>query len=198
MEARSHSQSGLGRDRAVPEPAEGVQDDDFSRRITVAENINLRERLGRLEASIAFWAADVDAANEDSARLRAEIDGLRSQLRAAKDQSASAENSRATLLEAVADRDAHIAMLEGRVVDHDLQEIDSHRTRSRLQALRRRVRARMGRQAREIEGLRRTVNLGHAARLQVEEELRSCRLDVARNARYLDKLEERITLLRGK
>lgn len=198
MEARSHSHASPRAARAASDPAESVQEDDFSHQITVAENMNLRERVGRLEASIAFWAADVDEANEDNARLRAEIDGLRSQLRDAEDQRASAEDGRATLLEAIADRDAHIAMLEGRVVDHDLQEIDSHRTRSRLQALRRRVRSRMSRQAQEIEGLRRTVSLGHAARLQVEEELRSCRLDAARNARYLDKLEERIQHLRGK
>ena len=198
MEARSHPQTSPPKLRPVSDAAEGVPADDFSHQITAAENLNLRERVGRLEASIAFWAADVDEANEDNARLRSEIDALRGQLRDAEDQRVSAEDSKATLLEAISARDAHIAMLEGQVVDHDLAAIDSRRTRSRLHALRKRVRARLSAQAEEIEGLRRTVSLGHAARSQVEEELRACRLDAARNARYLDKLEERVSVLQSK
>ncbi|MEM7517664.1 MAG: hypothetical protein AAF368_12180, partial [Planctomycetota bacterium] len=58
---------------------------DFSHRIAAAENVNLRERISRLEGSIATWAADLDEAHDESLRLRSEIESLRSQARAAED-----------------------------------------------------------------------------------------------------------------
>jgi len=195
MDARSHPPARPLKPGPLPAADEGVEDDEFSHQITAAENTNLRERVGRLEASIAIWAADLDEASEENARLRAEVQGLRRELGGAMDKLEGLEGDKATLLESISARDAHISMLEGRVVEHDLAEIDSRRTRSRLHAIRRRIRARQARQAAEIEGLRRTVSLGHAARTQVEEELRACRVDAARNGRYLDRLEERIEML---
>jgi chromosome segregation ATPase len=170
---------------------------EFTHRIAVAENINLRERIGRLEASIAFWAADVDEATGESQRLRGEIDSLRTQARAADDARLAAEAERARLYEAVNLRDRHIAELEARIVTHDLDDVESRRTRSRLVTLRRRVRARMTAQADEIEGLRQMLVLGHAARRQVEDEVTEKRMDAVRNARYLDKLECRLEKAEG-
>ncbi|QDV06344.1 hypothetical protein Poly30_18530 [Planctomycetes bacterium Poly30] len=165
---------------------------DFSHRIAVAENLNLRERIGRLEASIASWAADVDEANEESQRLRTEIESLRAQARASEDARLAAEAERSRLYEAVSLRDAHIAELEARIVTHDMDDVNTRRTRSRLVALRKRARARFTAQAEEIESLRRMLALGHAARRQIEDELAEMRMDAERNARYLDKLERRL------
>lgn len=170
--------------------------EEFSRQVTLAENVNLRERVGRLEASMAFWAADLDEATAETQRLRGENEALKRRLREAEDRLATSEDRRAHLAEELSERDDHIAGLESRIVETDLAEIDAHRTRSRLHALRRRVRARMTAQAEEIDGLRRTLALGHAARSQVEAELREARLDAKRNARYLDKLEERLAATR--
>lgn len=193
MEARSTKPERLIHPSAVPKSAAEVPSaEEFSRQITVAENINLRERVGRLEASIAFWAADVDEASEENARLRSEIDGLKRQVREAGERANESEADGAALLEAVSARESHIALLESRVVEKDLEDIDSRRTRARLHALRMRVRSRLTSQSEEIEGLRRTLSLGHAARRQVEDELRDAHSDAARNARYLDKIEQRL------
>lgn len=191
MEARAQSSS-VRVDASGAQPRRVEGSDDFSRQVTLAENINLRERLGRLEASIAFWAADLDEANDEAARLRQELEGMKRLVREAEDRRATAEDARATLIEEVALRDDHIADLEARLHEHDLTAIDGHRVRARLEALRSRMRARIVAQAEEIAGLRRTLALGHAARVQVEAELRQCHLDAKRNARYLDKLEERL------
>lgn len=177
---------------APPEPATSDVADDFSHRIAAAENINLRERIARLEGSIASWAADVDEANEESQRLRSEIESLRTQARAAEDARLAAEAERARLYEAVNLRDAHIGELESRIVTHDMDDVETRRTRSRLVAIRKRVRARLTAQAEEIEGLRRMLALGHAARRETEDELSELRMDAERNARYLDKLERRL------
>ena len=165
---------------------------DFSYRIASAENVNLRDRIGRLEASIAFWAADVDEANEEAQRLRTEVDALRIQARAAEDARLAAEAERARLYEAVNLRDAHIGDLEARIVTHDMDDVETRRTRSRLVAIRKRVRAKMAAQSEEVESLRRMLALGHAARRQIEDEVAEMRMDGERNARYLDKLERRL------
>lgn len=171
-----------------------AEDDALDAQLTQAENANLKERLARLEGSIAFWAADVDEAKAEVARVRGELEEARRGLRDAEDQRAALEDERAALIDAVEARDSHIAALEARITEFDLREIDDRRTRSRLEAIRVRVRSRMAAQAEEIEGLRRTVALGHAARRQVEDELRAARSDAARNARYLDRVEERLRL----
>lgn len=183
-----------GEAAATPNPSETSLDvaADFSHRMTSAENVNLRERIGRLEASIAFWAADVDEANEEAQRLRSEVDALRIQARAADDARLAAEAERARLYEAVNLRDAHIGDLEARIVTHDMGDLETRRTRSRLVAIRKRVRARMVAQAEEIESLRRMLALGHAARRQIEDEVAELRTDGERNARYLDRLERRL------
>jgi chromosome segregation ATPase len=165
---------------------------DFSYRVAAAENVNLKERIGRLEASIAFWAADVDEANEEAQRLRTEVESLRVQARTAEDAKLAAEAERARLYEAVNLRDAHIGELEARIVTHDMDDVATRRTRSRLVAIRKRVRARMAAQSEELASLRRMLALGHAARRQTEDELAGMRMDGERNARYLDKLERRL------
>ncbi len=176
----------------APEAGGSEVANDFSHRIVLAENVNLRERLARLEGSIASWATDVDEANEETQRLRGEIDALRIQARAAEDARLAAEAERARLYEAVNLRDGHIAELEARILTHEMDDVETRRTRSRLVALRQRVRARMTAQADEIENLRRMLALGHAARRQTEDELAEMRMDAERNARYLDKLERRL------
>lgn len=165
---------------------------DFSHKITLAENVNLRERLVRLEGSIASWATDVDEANEETQRLRGEVESLRVQARVAEDARVAAEAERARLYEAVNLRDGHIAELEARILTHEMDDVETRRTRSRLVALRQRVRARLTAQAEEIDSLRRMLALGHAARRQTEDELAELRMDAERNARYLDKLERRL------
>ena len=165
---------------------------DFSHKITLAENVNLRERLVRLEGSIASWATDVDEANEETQRLRGEVESLRVQARMAEDARVAAEAERARLYEAVNLRDGHIAELEARILTHEMDDVETRRTRSRLVALRQRVRARLTAQAEEIDSLRRMLALGHAARRQTEDELAELRMDAERNARYLDKLERRL------
>ena len=116
---------------------------DFSYRIASAENVNLRERLGRLEASIAVWASDLDEAYAETQRLRSEVEGMRAESRAAEDARLAAEAERARLYEAVNLRDAHIGELEARIVTHEMDGVDVQRTRSRLMAIRGRVRARL-------------------------------------------------------
>ncbi|MEM8712103.1 MAG: hypothetical protein AAGG01_14225 [Planctomycetota bacterium] len=179
-----------------PEPSgDGLPSDlanDFSHRIAAAENVNLRERISRLESSIATWAADLDEAHDESLRLRSEIESLRIQARAAEDAKLAAEAERSRLYEAVSLRDAHIGELESRIVTHDMDDVESRRTRSRLVAIRKRVRARLTAQAEEVESLRRMLALGHAARRQVEDEVAEMRMDAERNAKYLDKLERRL------
>lgn len=165
---------------------------DFSYRIASAENVNLRERLGRLEASIAVWASDLDEANAETQRLRSEVEGMRAESRAAEDARLAAEAERARLYEAVNLRDAHIGELEARIVTHEMDGVDVQRTRSRLMAIRGRVRARLSAKCEEIEGLRRMLALSHAARRQLEGELTEMRMDAERNMRYLDKLESRL------
>ena len=197
--ARVHPRALKGPDARQPGPVldEGPED-EFSQQITVAENVNLRERIGRLEASIAFWASDVDEATEESARLRTEMDKLRAALRAAEAEAAEARADRETLLESIAARDSLIGAMESRAVDQEFEDAEQARTRSRLQAIRRRVRARLTSQAQEIEGLRRMLSLGHAARREVENELLETKSDLARNERYLDKLEERLAIAEGR
>ncbi len=177
--------------RALQEPATDVAA-DFSYRVASAENVNLRERIARLEASIASWAGDLDEANEETQRLRSEVESLRVQGRTAEDARLAAEAERARLYEAVNLRDAHIGELEARIVTHDMDDVETRRTRSRLVAIRKRARARMAAQYEEVMSLRRMLALGHAARRQIEDELAEMRMDSERNARYLDKLERRL------
>ena len=165
---------------------------EFVDELSTAESTNLRERLGRLEASIAFWAADLDELNSENERLGAERDELRRRLRAAEDRATVAEDARATLEVALDDRENRIRILETGLLEADRRDIDAHATRSRLHAFRRRVRERMLAQSREIEDLRRMVKLGHAARLQVEREVRLLQDDARRDARYLDRVEQKL------
>ena len=58
---------------------------EFSYRVAAAENVNLKERIGRLEASLASWASDVDEAHGEAQRLRTEVEALRVAARAAED-----------------------------------------------------------------------------------------------------------------
>lgn len=174
--------------------ADAAPEDEFSQQITIAENLNLRDRISRLEASIAYWASDVDEANEENARLRSEIDEIRAAMRDAEAEAREARADRETLLESVAARDSLIGAMESRAVDKEFEDAEHARTRSRLQAIRRRVRARLTAQAREIERLRRMLSLGHAARREIEHELLETKSDLARNERYLDKLEERLAI----
>lgn len=180
----------------APSPALGELgiDDaaDFSYRVANAENVTLRERINRLEASIALWAKDVDEANEEAQRLRTEVDALRIQARAAEDARLAAEAERARLYEAVNLRDSHIGELEARIVTHDMGDVATLRTRSRLVAIRKRIRARMLAQAEEVTNLRRMLALGHAARRQIEDDMAGMRTDSERSERYLNRLESRL------
>ena len=166
--------------------------EDFSQRILAAENANLRERLARLEASMASWASDLDAASDEAARLREEVGALRLKARTAEDARLAAEAERARLIEGTSLRDSHIADLEARVVAHDMESIEARRTRSRLVAIRKRIRTRLTSQAEEMTSLRRMLSIGHAARQEVEAELAELKMDSERNMRYLDKLEKRL------
>lgn len=170
----------------------GAVAEEFSAELTVAENQNLRERIGRLEASIAFWAADLDELNAENERLVVERDELKRQVRDAQHQRVVAEDARATLEVVLEDRNERINVLEDELHEADRREIHARTTRARLHSLRMRVRERLAAQRREIEDLRRMLQLGHAARLQVEDELRRLGDDQRRDARYLDKLEMKL------
>lgn len=170
----------------------GAVAEEFSAELTVAENQNLRERIGRLEASIAFWAADLDELNAENERLVEERDALKRQVRDAEHQRVVAEDARATLEVVLEDRNERINVLEDELHEADRREIHARTTRARLHSLRMRVRERLAAQRREIEDLRRMLQLGHAARLQVEDELRRLGDDQRRDARYLDKLEAKL------
>ncbi len=170
----------------------GAVAERFSEELTLAENANLRERIGRLEASIAFWAADLDELNAENERMCAERESLKQKLRDAEHGRQVAEDARATLEVVLEDRDDRIGVLEDELQEADRREIHARSTRARLHSLRMRVRERLAAQSREIEDLRRMVQLGHAARLQVEEELRQRGEDQRRDARYLDKLEHKL------
>lgn len=192
MQARRRTPNRLLGADAPAEPARPRVAAEFTRQLNDAEHENLRDRVARLEASIAFWAEDLDEAVANNEQLACEIERLRKELRQAGDRLAASEDARAALARDLAERDAHVAGLEARLVDQAVADADAHRDRARLHAIRRRIRARMVAQAEEIEGLRRTLALGHAARSQVEEELDACRADARRNARYLDRLEARL------
>ena len=165
---------------------------EFVEELSSAEEINLRERLGRLESSIAFWAADLDDLSSENARLREERDELMRRLKRIEDRAIVAEDARATLEVVLDDRQERIRLLELGLLEADRREVDAHSTRARLLDLRKRMRSRMTSQSREIEELRRMVKLGHAARLQIERELNLMQEDARRDARYLDRLEVKL------
>lgn len=64
--------------------------------------------------------------------------------------------------------------------------------KSRCELLKQRFHGRLKARDEEIAGLRRTVSLGHAARLQVERALDQAEADAVRNGKYLDRLESRL------
>ncbi|MEM1453163.1 MAG: hypothetical protein AAF957_27575 [Planctomycetota bacterium] len=165
---------------------------EFVEELSSAEEINLRERLGRLESSIAFWAADLDDLSSENERLREERDELMRRLKRIEDRAIVAEDARATLEVVLDDRQERIRLLELGLLEADRREVDAHSTRARLLDLRKRMRSRMTSQSREIEELRRMVKLGHAARLQIERELNLMQEDARRDARYLDRLEVKL------
>ncbi|MEM9382185.1 MAG: hypothetical protein AAGB93_19675 [Planctomycetota bacterium] len=170
----------------------------FVEELSSAEELNLRERLGRLESSIAFWAADLDDLSSENERLREERDDLLRRLNRLEDRAIVAEDARATLEVVLDDRQERIRMLELGLLEADRREVDAHSTRARLLELRKRMRSRMTSQSREIEELRRMVKLGHAARLQVERELNLMQEDARRDARYLDRLERKLREVEGR
>ena len=165
---------------------------EFVEELSSAEEINLRERLGRLESSIAFWAADLDDLSSENERLREERDELMRRLKRIEDRAIVAEDARATLEVVLDDRQERIRLLELGLLEAARREVDAHSTRARLLDLRKRMRSRMTSQSREIEELRRMVKLGHAARLQIERELNLMQEDARRDARYLDRLEVKL------
>jgi len=170
---------------------------EFIEELSSAESINLRERLGRLEASIAFWATDLDELNAENERICSERDELKLRLQEMEDGKLHAEVARTTIEVALDDRNARIKTLETGLLEAERRSMEAHTTRTRMQALRKRVRDRMTAQSGEIEDLRRMVQLGHAARLQVERELQRMKDDARRDARYLDRLETKLRTAEG-
>ena len=170
---------------------------EFIEELSSAESINLRERLGRLEASIAFWATDLDELNAENERICSERDELKLRLQEMEDGKLHAEEARTTIEVVLDDRDQRIKILETGLLEAERRSMEAHTTRTRMQALRKRVRDRMTAQSGEIEDLRRMVQLGHAARLQVERELQRMKDDARRDARYLDRLETKLRTAEG-
>ena len=170
---------------------------EFIEELSAAESINLRERLGRLEASIAFWATDLEDLNAENERICAERDALSLRLQQAEEGQVDAEDARATLEVVLADRDERIRILETGLLEAEQKDVEALSTRARLQSLRKRVRERMTSQSGVIKDLRSLLKLGHAAQLQAERELQGMRDDARRNARYLDRLEEKLNAASG-
>lgn len=164
----------------------------FSAEIARAETHNLRERIARLEASIASWAADLDDAADRIDGLQRQLEDARAELRRSEDRRAALLDQRASLVEDLAARDARIAELEARLADADAGSAAALRTRARIVAVWSRLRDRLRAQEDELDGLRRCLSAGHAARKRVEERLAIALEDNERDARYLDKLEERL------
>lgn len=170
---------------------------EFIDELSSAESINLRERLGRLEASIAFWATDLDELNAENERVCTERDELKLRLQEMEDGKLDAEEARTTIEVVLDDRDQRINILETGLLEAERRSMEAHTTRTRMQALRKRVRDRMTAQSGEIDDLRRMVQLGHAARIQVERELQRMNDDARRDARYLDRLENKLRTSEG-
>lgn len=175
-----------------PPPARSATPDRVELSLLRAENKSLREKLGRIEASMAAWAADLDKAQAESQALRSTIDEMRDHVRDAQSERDRVRADANALRAAIELRDVHIADLESRIVTGDMERLDQKRTRARLVALRRRIRARLVRQGATIAALRRELEGADATRRRAESESLTRATDLRRNERYLDRLERRL------